>query len=96
MALLEVIANAARQAIKAGRANFLIRPDNDGADAPPFLNTPGRQMMRQEHESLIPFLIPQYRSLKMWSPALPASSIAKSTEVNILLMGRVPLKCSTD
>jgi hypothetical protein len=64
MALLEVIANAAGQAVETGRAHFIVRPDNDGADAPSFLDAPRRQMMRQQHESLIPFSISQCRSLK--------------------------------
>src|SRR4029078_11816686 len=85
MALLEVIANAAWQAVETGRAHFIVRPDNDGADAPPFLDAPVRQMMRQQHEAFIPFLIAQCHPHKnrMWSmgpPGFGVTTIAKRRE----------------
>jgi len=64
MAFLEVVTNAPRQAVEAGRANFIVRPDNDRSDATALLDAPCRQMMRQQHEPLIPFLIAQMSSLQ--------------------------------
>src|SRR5258708_39484413 len=99
MALLEVMTNAAWQPVEAGRANFVVRPDNDSSDPPSFLDAPIRQMVRQQHKSLIPFFVSQCRSLKKsrcGPRACPASrsTIAKQLRGHQYTVGKQPTRAN--
>src|SRR6266436_459950 len=54
MPCLDVVAHAARKTVETGRSDLLVRPDNDGADPATFFLAPAGDLMRQQHEPLIP------------------------------------------
>src|SRR5215813_9600257 len=54
MPRLDVVAHSARKAIEPRRSDLLVRPDNDRTDPAASFLAPAGDLMRQQHEPLIP------------------------------------------
>src|SRR5215831_15509223 len=51
---LDIVAHSARKTVEARRSDLLVWPDNDGADPAAFFLAPAGDLMRQQHEPLVP------------------------------------------